>query len=416
MPELTPSITELQKDFSRPKSLGNNDLVLDAWGRQKTITDLSLFRGLWTYDVPLAIWKEMHGSIFTNGVMTEQPTFTNGTSVNGMLHVTSGTTSGDIKLITSKQHPRYQPNRGHLFSTALNIPNPTNDGVASFGLINSDNGVFFTVSGDGTGYKLFACVRRDGVDVETIDITDKLPEGFDITKGHVYDIQMQWRGVGNFTFFIDLVSIHVFNFLGSLSYLSTSNPALPIAYICICKTEEYSLSAGCVDVTSEGGSERSLVYSSETTGDTLLNTTNNATAMLAFKVPNSVNGKLFTRDILFSRMTSFCKDEAIHSLWLARSINVPNVDGLTWETGPSSLCNSLIGGNGSVLNNAFITDKAGFHQVFSARQEKDFSKILETSSSKSNFFLTAGDILIATLRSDSSDSKGGVTLEFDIEI
>ncbi len=415
MNNLTPSITELQKDFSKPKFLGNNALVRDAWGRQKTITDISLFRGLWTYDVPVALWLEYHGTGLDISTMTEQQRTLNATSQDGMLTLTSGSTVGDIKTIRSKQHPRYQPNRGHLYSTAINIPNPTNNGFAEFGLFNKDNGVFFKVSGDGTDYKMEVVVRRDGSIVENTDITQLLPENFDVTKGHVYDIQMQWRGVGDFKFFIDLQEIFSYKFLGTLEHLSTSNPALPVAYSCGCITEEYLIQAGCVDVTSEGGSEKSLVYNSETTGDNLLNTETTGTAMLAVKIPTSINGKLFTRDTLFSKMTSFCKDEAIHSLWVGRVINMPHVEGINWHIGVYSLNEFIIGGAGSDLNDAFNLDKQAFYQVYSSRQEKDFAKMTETSSSLSDFILSPGDVLVATLKSDSA-SKGGVTLEFDVEI
>ena len=55
-------------------------LQLDAWGREKSITDFSLFHGVWTYDVPIARWKE-----YLSGV--EQTSFVNATSIGGMLNI-----------------------------------------------------------------------------------------------------------------------------------------------------------------------------------------------------------------------------------------------------------------------------------------------------------------------------------------
>jgi len=40
------------------KGLGNG-VNLDAWGRQKTVTDFSLLHGNFTFSVPRAVWKEI---------------------------------------------------------------------------------------------------------------------------------------------------------------------------------------------------------------------------------------------------------------------------------------------------------------------------------------------------------------------
>ena len=45
-------------------NLATNDLGRDAWGRPKTITDKSLFHGLFTKNIPVGIWKEEFNDYF----------------------------------------------------------------------------------------------------------------------------------------------------------------------------------------------------------------------------------------------------------------------------------------------------------------------------------------------------------------
>ena len=97
-----------------PVQAGNNLLALDAWGRQKMYQDNSLLHGMFTTSVPVATWKEKF-----NG--TEQsPTIA--TSVDGKLVIKAGATLNDVTILDTYRNPRYEPNRGHLYSSAMIIP------------------------------------------------------------------------------------------------------------------------------------------------------------------------------------------------------------------------------------------------------------------------------------------------------
>ena len=394
-----------------------NDLGFDAWDRSKAIIDHTLFSALWTYDIPKHAWKEMHGTGNDLSTVTEQTTFTYGTSTNSMLNIKSGTVSGEIKGIVSKRHPRYQPNRGHLYSTAGNVPFPTRLGQAIFGLINIENGAYFRVKGDGTNHQVFVEILNNGIVTHSQDITALIPPEVDITLGTVYDIQMQWRGVGNIRFFIGLQKIFEFQLLGTLPYLSISNPALPAAYYVESFGEEYEVNLGCCDITSEGGSDSLKTHAPFTTGAELIDVAARPTAMLAVQIPETYNGNVFTRDSVLTRFTSFCKDESMMGIYVVRSINAPNMNSLTWDVCSKTLYNTLQGGDASLIDNAFTLDIANCELVFIKRQEKDFSGMVGSPSNVENFYLSPGDILIATLDSDAAAAKiGGVTLELNVEI
>ena len=105
--------------------LGIGDLVLDAWGRQKIINDHSMVHGVWTYEVSSRMWIErLDGS----DIAIE----TNFTSENGMLKCIGA--DGELRYLHSRRHPRYQPNRGHLYSSSMILPDADLDVNQEFGL------------------------------------------------------------------------------------------------------------------------------------------------------------------------------------------------------------------------------------------------------------------------------------------
>ena len=55
--------------------------------------------------------------------------------------------------------------------------------------------------------------------------------GIDLTKGNTYDIQFQWRGVGNYNFFINQVLVKTVEYLGNETELSMFNPSNPVAFV-----------------------------------------------------------------------------------------------------------------------------------------------------------------------------------------
>lgn len=404
------------------QSLATNQLGLDAWGRPKVVNDFSMFTALWTLSVPNRVWLQYND---TGTGFAEQAAVDNVLvkSTHGHLLVT-GNSVTDVAIV-SKRHPRYQPNRGLLYSSALFVPNPEYVGTRQFGLISTENGVFFEVIGDGTEYVLNIVRRTTALGVTTdtrVDITNRLPAGFDISKGHVYDVQMEWRGVGNFYIFIDLGLTYTFALLGTLDELSISNPALHVGFRCIGAAAGYdlTLAAGCVDVTSEGGHRSNKLYTSVNTGTTLLTTTNTGVGILAVRLPETItyDGHTirYTRDMILTELSTFCKDEAFRSVYVARLLHTPNLLALAgWSTANDSFYEYITNSTGT-LDTAFQLDKAAMHLIYATRNEKDFaSSHTNPDPRTSDYYLTGGDILVVELLSDGN-STGGATLEFAEEV
>lgn len=342
-------------DFMRVDISGG--LGRDAWDRNKTVRDRSLFRGINTFGIPRDIWKK-----YLNGVeVLDNSTDDVIRSINGATCIKSDVL-GERNTLQSLQHPGYQPNRGHLFSDSSWVPN-ANSG--SFGLL-----VRTTV--DGVTTDTFTPIGNVSGTTHTVDY-----DNFNITKGNIHDLQLQWRGVGNFKTYINLVGTSNNNVLGTLDDLSVSNPSLAARYEAIkgphtlgglartgsavrfgLGTEQNGIMLeyqypdnsdaivyfGCCDVSSEGGSGEIHALG---TVSVPLHTTDNANdstqdsdlhAVLAFRVPENktINGTVGTylayntRDIHVEGVDIKSNDEG--TFYLYRTRNPAHITAAGWET------------------------------------------------------------------------------------
>ncbi len=295
--------------------LGLGDLVTDVWGVQKVSFPVSLFHGIWTYDIPSSMWF-----MYENGVQVY--TSSNIKSVGGVAQLTADATKHTV-LMESRECPRYQPNRGHLFSTALWFPNPTADATRDFGLFTSENGVFFRLKSDG---KLYAVIRRAGVEVLEEYINTTGIDGFDISKNNIYDIQFQWRSAGNYIFYVgnpkEGVSrvAHKINFLGTLTSASIENPALPAAYKVTRGTEDAIMNVGCADITTENGMLNNNEQYNSTYAENIAVATN--TPVLTIRQPLTISYNTVavtnTRTVTLTRISVSCSKKAVFKVWMTR--------------------------------------------------------------------------------------------------
>jgi len=410
-------------------NLATNDLGRDAWGRPKVIIDHTLFSGMWSFNVPNRQWigyiKDPLETSWDEEFFI--PTDNSGDyfySENGYLTVISK--NGKDVCLRSKRHIRYQPNKGYLYSTAVILPEPNEIGIREWGQSSLQSGVFFRLSGTGSDWKLYACRMTHFSGVTTTiaeDITDLLPDGFDISKGHVYDIQMQWRGVGDFFFYIDLTLIYRMEMLGTLTAMSVNNPALHTTWKC-CSGSTQPIIAGCVDVTSEGGHVSNKLYSSINTGHDYINVTrtNDGTGVIGVLSPRFItyNNETveYSRDMLLAALSAFSLDEYLISVWMGRCVNTPNLSALTWDTASDTFYEYLINSNATnALDDAFQLDKSNMQNIFSIRHEKDqVLRVTPPLVNDMSFTISTGDIMIINIEPQGTASTAGCTLEFAEEV
>ena len=385
-----------------------NDLDIDAWGRQKTYQDKSLFHGMFTFNVPVTTWYETIND-------TISTTFTNCTSENGALKVLAGATLDDDTYLRTYKNPRYEPNRGMLYSTATWFNDPDAAMVRRFGQFTAESGVFFELD-NGTLYG----VVRTTVDGTITDDRHLIRQGirgaeFDLSKGNVFDIQWQWRGVGNYVFFVNLQEVISTGYLGTLTQLSMFNPALPLAFESINQGDNDPFYFGCVDVTSEGGGDNGKTYGSvgvdNNTGQIAITAGYNQ-PILAVRSKVLFDGLINTRDTLALLASAYADQRSVFRVWATRDFTAVTDGTQSWsDHGDGHLEKLIFDGDAT-----FDTTKADL--IFSCRVDQD--QTYATSAlfeGRTEIWQTPGDMFIFTMhRETGATVNAGVTYEFAEEI
>lgn len=389
--------------YSEHTNVSKNDLGWDAWGRAKFITDNSLFHGMFTFNVPVSSWYER-----INGAV--QTSFTNVSSVDGALKVLAGAALNDKTNLRTYKHPRYEPNRGFLYSTAAIIDNPTSSMNRSFGTATSQSGVFFKLeSGVLKGVIRTTRSLTTTEDSIILDIT-----GIDLSKGNVFDIQYQWRGVGNYVFFINLKEVGRFSYLGTLTELSMFNPANPLFFESENLGGNDQMRFGCVDVSSEGGGDNGKTY-----GSVSIDNESGQLAITGFNIPiiavrskPLIGGLLNTRDTLALLASAYSDQRSFVRIWATRDFTAI-VDGTqTWSDYKDGHLEKIQYDPAAGTSMTFDTTKAEL--IFGSRVNQD--ETYETSAlyeGRTDIFQTPGDMFIFTMHRETGGScNAGVNYEF----
>lgn len=413
-------------DFDREPNVTGEGLASDAWGRQKVVLPQTQLHGMFTYSVPLDKWKES-----VNGV-EELGSYTNANSVNGKLRLDSNGVLNDVVVLDTFRNPRYQPDRGSLYGNSVFLPDPTANGIRDFGTFTEESGIFFRLKSDG----LYACLQTklngviQTVREEPID-QSSLPYNYDPEKGNIYDMQMQWRGVGNIGFYIGEESsgfstlVHVMKNLNISTELNIWNPANPLAFRCINLGDDVAIECGCVNQDTEGGEKSTGSY-----GSVSINNDTGQLALTGFNVPviavrskRIVGSDRNTRDVLALLATAYSSEKSFFRVWVTRDDTAIILNDQVWTDFRDGhlhyIINGLNGDGTPLVGDAFEIDltKLG-DPVFGTRVDQD--NAYATSAlfeGRSDIYQTPGDIFIFTLhRENGILFNGGVTYEFAEEI
>lgn len=378
-------------------STSQTPLGYDAWGHSKTVTDYSLFHGMFTLEVPYEMWIEHIDT-------TEVSTFTNFTSNNGMLKCQG--VNGQLNFLTSKRHPRYQPNKGHLYSSSMILPDASLPINQDFGISTPQSGIMFRVNNG-----LVYAVRRTYVSGAVSEIVEqiKVPSNIDLTKGNIFDIQMQWRGVGNIKFFINQKLVHTLKLLGTLDIISIFNPALPI-YFAV--DGEATMYCGCVDITSEGGKTENRQRGTADSDEMSISSTE--TLALLIRLPQEIvyegNNVINTRDIALRRVSAYANDDSIARVYYTRDGS--KFTGTAWSS-QNAISTVEYSVNGDI---AIDNLTAGLKKVATRRiPANDNILITNPDELAGEHYLTHGDYFLITIQA-KNNTQGGATLEWGAEI
>lgn len=356
--------------------LGAGDDSLSSYGLQKVVNDVSVFHSAFTFDVSPTLWLYHEDGV-------EVTTSTRATSIGGRLNLTSGSGVGDSATIHGRRSPRYQPNRGLKWASSIGFKGANKDGIIKVGLFDhTENGIYFKTIGDG---KLYACVASGGVETHMEEITFTFD--IDIEKGNNYDIQVQWRGIGDikYTAFNPSTGlgevVHTIRLLGTLDEkVGVENPALPASYYVENVTEEVNVWAGCVDITSEGG----LLAKEQYQSTSITATVSTGDGIIELKQPELINGKTNSRNILPTRITVSSDKKVTIDAYLTRdSAGVTGGSYATFSLGSYVVKNttmtSVSVGSMNRLHSFRVLANLTAVMEFPARDTTDFALVAEDS-------------------------------------
>jgi len=377
------------------------DIWNTAWGISKVSQDYSLFHWLWTYDVPATQWL-----IEEDWVETQASTRV--TSVDSQLQVSSWATSWDTAYIESKRHPRYQPNRWHLYSTAWFMPNPTDTWIRRLGLMHDwDAWAYFEL----TDWILYAVIKNDWIErvKEVIDLSLAWITIADLQYWTLYDIQFQWRWVWDYFFYVNQVLVYKTSFLGANIETTIFNPAMSASYYSE-NTDwtEVAMRFWCVDITSEWGTREWLTYLSVANATPKIVSNVNTPAII-IRIADTLNTIKNTRDVLALRITWSSDQKSFMKAFVTRDATA-----ITWASFIQARDWSWVDYDVS----ATAIDTAKCQLLWNVRTQQDNNSIVDLPSSNLDFPLIHWDYLIITMHRENEtwDAWVVVTVELWEEI
>lgn len=425
-------------DYRKSKTVASSDrknypLSFDVWGRNKVYQDHSLLSSKFTFEIPRKSWV-LPATTIGNGIVD---------SYNGALRIQSGTSNGNTGKLFGRRHPSYQPNRGHLYSTAGIIPNASLIGFTRrLGLYFTDeatyqSGVLFELR-DGVWYGK-TLTTHNGVLKQT-EIVLNLDSGTNVEGGALFDIQFQWRGVGDYHFYIDQKLVGTIENLAMIdtdNKLSIINPSLPPRFESINTggTGNAEMIIGCIDITSEGrgtanvqqGFIRSEFNTTIKRELFPLTATTSGTPVLILYIPHSFKGQHNTRDTKLVRLSLGLDGEGLAQGILTRDKSIfglatlGDLDGETnflfHETSSTTVPKdfSVKSYKGATLID--LTDKSKFSRINGEYINKT-GGIANVSFSgiDSEVVITHGDYLIVYGGGIGAARDGFATITFEEEL
>jgi len=466
---------------------------VDVWGTPIRTEKLSLFHGIWTFNVSPRFWL-----VDEDG--TELPRSDSSTRVltkNGVVEVSSGAVNGNHSTLRGKRHPRYQPNRGQELSSTFAFPDKTQTGgLRRAGIGTEENGCYFeldesadfyavvlssknnmfTATGGQTQFDLdfdmsdmradsglsgtftykdvFVRQRDNGAHIwnnmtlttdytiddtnDRITFTSGRTAGDEITVCvtyelskqnlnewvenqeinlnmlNLYDIQMQWRGAGEISFYVNQKLAHTTEFLGLLDTVSFPNPAMPFRTTsnCVSGSFDFKVLSGCVDITSQGGMRHGNEYQSVANSDDITGISNNNNKVLmVIYIPEYFKGLHNTRDVELLRITGWSDSKCFLNIYYSRAPTFSRAVSMTHVDDDSALHYDA-----NASDDMTWTPSSG-KLLTRTRIKTDEWFVLGKPSENINFMLTHGDYIIVTgERESAGNAQMGCSIEMGEEI
>lgn len=382
--------------FTRWGNWVDTDIWSDVWWRPKAVTDFSLFHWLFTYNIPKSQWLT-----FENNV--ELATSTRIVSENWEWVVNSWATLWNTAFLRSKRHPRYQPNRWHLFSTSIFYPVPTATWIRQVWLKNTIAWVYFQLE----DWVLYAVVYNNSVEVvkQVIDLSKCWLTINDLQYWHLYDIQFQWRWVWDYFFYIDQKLVFKTSFLWNNTVITIINPAMSAGVYCEnTNWTEVQVRLWCVDITSEWGKKEWLTYKSAVTPTEVTINALNKPLIVVRNVKEFLS-KPNTRDCMAFRFTWNADQRIIFKAWVTRDPTA-----ITWWTFTALDNDTVMESNVTATS----VDIAKMQLLWVIRWEQFRPAVVDLPSDLTDFYFTEWDYLVFTANRENPAQTANATATVEL--
>lgn len=397
------TVIKVDKNGTPTSNPFESEIAKTAFNIPKVSQDVSIFSSKFTFDVSARVWEELDFTItdlskYVFSVV--YPTqFTLAESNNQILNLSSGTVANKGSGIRSKKHSIYQPGRGIVISTSVFCSDPEKNGIRNWGVSIVGSCIRFQIDGDGTNWELYA-LRKNRGEIESQEpLMQYLPDDFDISKPHLY--QIQFSSIGDIRYFVDGNLIFTEENVNNIDNQTIPDVSLPIVLESLTKDgTELFLNVHSVDVSSEGGMVENKLFGAISTVD-LVNASTTGTAVLALRVPRFVdyNGvqTYYSSGAVVNKITSFCRDESKMTIIYFRDTQAPNLSAMTWDSVTDSRLLRKSGGTGSELDDAYQLDKANGALVANEWSDLDSKDEIVSLDPNAQGLLNPGDILIVEI-------------------
>jgi len=387
----------------------DSDLTSTVWGTPKVSLDLSLFHWLWTYNIPQAYWRISENLVD----LVDTDLSTKCVSTNWQMTINSWTNIWDETHVHSRRHPRYQPNRWHYYATAWYMPNPTATWIREWGLRSNWNAILFRLED-----WVLKWVMENSVWTDKEVVLD-LPAWADLSAWNLFDIEYQWRWVGNYYFYFNLKLVWTIINLWTWTQVSTSNPAMAVHY----RAEntdwtDVQMAFGCVDVTSEWGKKEWNSYAACTneigaTQGRSISWYNQP--LIIMRVKETLYWIQNTRDAILNRISASSDNKSMMSIWRTRDETAFwGTEYLDWNYTDAEMWSSIEYIDCVPYNSSEITfDTTKASKVLWARVPQDWTTVIGNPSEDIEFFVEQWDYLVLCW---ARESGWGCNMFWNIEL
>lgn len=241
----------------RPVIVSPTEYGQTAFGETRVASPYTLTDLVNKYDIsPL----EYSSQTATGGTITHIP------NQSAIALAVTGTSGSAVKLRTNAFY-RYQAGKAlTLKTTVYHSDSGQTNQVRRWGFFDDEDGLFYQLNGTAlsivrrtftSGVAVDNVVSQASWNVDKLDGTGESDVLLDITKGNIYEIHLQWLGVGSVQFFINGILVHEMLNPNTLSapYMRTAQLPLSWEVINTGASVGSTMTYICSSVVAEGGQE-----------------------------------------------------------------------------------------------------------------------------------------------------------------